>query len=212
MKFEALIQQVQKLPFFDLAMISQLSGESKRQLIVQLSQWVSQGKLLTLRRGMYALAPIYSKITLLPLQLANHLYQPSYLSGLWVLSYYSIIPEKVTSFTSISTRVTRRFENSLGIFTYSHLKENLFWGYKEAEIEGVKIWIAEPEKALLDFFYLESGKWNPERLDEMRFQNLEILSKKKLNDYAQKWESKRLVLIVKGLMEIIKKNEKYKKL
>lgn len=212
MKFDALLHYVQSAPWFDLALLSQLSGEPKRQLAVQLHHWGSQGKLMTLRRGLYSLTDLYRKSPLSPLRLANELYRPSYLSGLWALSYYGIIPEKTVTYTSVTTRVTRTFQNPLGTYAYSSLKEEFFFGFVSARI-GEAVWIAEPEKALLDYWHLTPGKWTEDRLGEMRFQNLEQLNLKNLSDYAERWASPRLKRAVKTLQKVTTPGaEKYRTL
>jgi hypothetical protein len=76
-------------------MILQVSGENKSKVRTQLYRWIKSGKIAALRREMYTLADTYRKATLYPTVIANELYKPSYLSGLWALSYYGLIPEKV---------------------------------------------------------------------------------------------------------------------
>lgn len=194
MKFTQLLQDVESLPWFDLPLLTQLSGEPKRQLTSQIHQWIRGHKLIPLRRGLYTLADPYRRVQLMPLQLANELVKPSYLTGLWALSYYGLIPEKVAAFTSVTTRVTREFQNAFGNFAYSSLKKDFFWGFVSVHIGEVPVWIAEPEKAVLDFWHLQRGDWTEGRLTEMRFQNTELLDFIKLGRYATEWASPRLQL------------------
>ncbi|PIU55347.1 MAG: hypothetical protein COS89_07630 [Deltaproteobacteria bacterium CG07_land_8_20_14_0_80_38_7] len=88
--------------------------------------------------------------------------------------------------------MTRKFQNPFGFFTYSNIKETYYWGFVSEKIEETPVWIAEPEKALLDYFHFNQGEWTKERLEEMRFQNLDGIDFIKLNAYAQKWDSPRL--------------------
>lgn len=194
MKLEKLLHIAGDLAWFDLPLLTQLSGEPKRQITTQLSQWVRKGKVLTLRRGLYTLSDLYRKAPISPLRLANELMKPSYLTGLWALSYYGLIPEKVVAFTSVTPRVTRDFQNCFGQFVYSSLKKDFFWGFSAISIDEATVWIAEPEKALLDFWHLQHGEWTDARLTEMRFQNTEQLDFEKLTRYAIKWASPRLQL------------------
>jgi len=192
MKLEKLINYVGNLPFFDTHLLVQLSGEPKSQTLVQLHQWNQSGQIIRLRRGLYVLAEHYRKKTLSILQIANESYRPSYISEPLALSYYGLIPEKVVLITSTTTRVTRKFQNPFGFFTYSNIKETYYWGFVSEKIEETPVWIAEPEKALLDYFHFNQGEWTKERLEEMRFQNLDGIDFIKLNAYAQKWDSPRL--------------------
>jgi predicted transcriptional regulator of viral defense system len=202
MKFDNLLHYVQDLAFFDLATIMQLTRAPRRQLLVQLSQWTKRGRLMRLKRGLYALAKPYRTGPLVPARIANELYRPSYLSGAWALSYHGWIPEKVTQWTSVTTRVTRKFRNKLGVFIYQHLKSDFFWGYESQTINDEPVWIAEPEKALLDYLHLHRGEWSRERLKEMRFQDMDEAHTDKLQFYALKWGSPRLKKAIRQLLDL----------
>ena len=99
--------------------------------------------------------------------IANKLIEPSYLSLEYALRYYNLIPEMVYLLTSITTRKTKMIESPVGNFRYQSVKENLFFGYKIVEMNGVSFKIAEPEKALLDFMYLRSDINNENDIAEL---------------------------------------------
>jgi hypothetical protein len=126
---------------------------------------------------------------------------------MWALSYYGLIPEKVVVYTSVTTRVTRRFTNRFGEFRYSKVKREYFRGLASLEIDGCGTWIAEPEKALLDFWYLSPGEWTRDRLFEMRFQNHEVVDPRKLLHHAEQWRSPRLLRAVSRWLELAKQEE-----
>jgi predicted transcriptional regulator of viral defense system len=193
MKYDDLAKLLGKQGFFDLASVIQLTGERRESIRVQLSRWCRSGKLISLRRGMYAFPEIGTAVSINPAVLANRLYSPSYLSTYWALDFRGLIPERVVMYTSVTRRVTRSFSNALGGFQYRTIKKEAFFGYKLAEIGGDKFLIAEAEKALLDLWYLESGAWNEARMTEMRFQNTEVVDRSRLNDYAKRYQSPRLV-------------------
>lgn len=183
--------------FFDLAMAVQLSGEDRANLRTQLYRWVKQGKLLSLRRGMYAWPEPYRRVPLNPAELANALQRPSYLSGIWALGYYELIPEKVVTYTSVTSRTPRRFRNGGGVFEYRHIKPAFFFGYVTIELDGRRVLVAEPEKALLDLWHLSKGEWSVERMDEMRFQYFDAVRPKRLEEYARRFDSPRLLAAVR---------------
>ena len=192
MTFRALLSLVGTQPFFDLAAIVQLSGGSRAALRIQLFRWTGKGMILSLRRGMYTLAEQYRRIPLNPAELANYLHRPSYLSGLWALGFYGLIPEKVVTWTSVTSREPRLFENAFGVFEYRHIKQNGFFGYRAVDIQGRKVMLAEPEKALLDFWHMNKGPWGKARMGEMRFQNRNAVDQAKLEEYAGRYKSPRL--------------------
>lgn len=203
MKFSELLTQVGAMNSFDLPLLVQLSKAPRRQILVQLSQWVKKGRLVRLRRGHYAVAAPYRQVAHSVLQLAYELYRPSYLSVEWALSYYGIIPEKTVIYTNITTRVPRTFRNALGIFVYSHIKRDFFWGYRVYPIDDIPVWVAEPEKALLDYWHLHAGEWSVARLTELRLQNLDGVNLRALQAYAKKWGSPRLIRAVANVCDLV---------
>jgi len=148
-----------------------------------LFRWKKSGSIISLKKGLYEL--VYPQNFNIPdMFVANKLYEPSYVSLETILSKTSIIPEVSMSVTSISTKPTRRFKNKHGLFTYTTFKPEYFTGYYIERENDFSIFVAEPEKALIDYFYISKKKKVVinERLD------IDIvldLNKKKLKKYAQ---------------------------
>ena len=109
MEYEDVVKLTGAMPCFDLALLAQAFDDRREAIRVQLSRWMKQGKVIGLRRGMYTLSATYRRAPLTPAVLANQLYRPSCLSGLWALGHYDLIPERVVRFTSVTSRVPRRF-------------------------------------------------------------------------------------------------------
>ncbi|MBI4607073.1 MAG: hypothetical protein HY721_34345 [Planctomycetes bacterium] len=193
MRFERLLTLVGHLPFFDLPMLVQLSGARRATLRTQLHRWNLQGRIIPLRRALYALAPPHRRVEVHPAFLANQMYRPSYLSFHWALSYYGLIPERAVAYTSASTRVPRRFENAFGRFRYTHIKKEAFFGYRSVRIGSHGVLVASPEKALLDLWHVEKGPWSVERMAAMRFQGLELVDRAGLLESARRFRSPRLL-------------------
>jgi len=201
MNFDTLVRAVGALPCFDFPLLAQISTQKREIIRVQLSRWMHQGKVISLRRGMYALAESYRRIPLTPAFLANHLYSPSYLSGLWALGFHDLIPEKVVWLTSVTARVPRRFQNPFGVFDYRHVKQEFFFGYRPEVFGNNEILVAEPEKALLDHWHLTPGEWTTQRLEQMRFQNNGLIKETRLRNFAQRWGSPRLTRAVERFFQ-----------
>lgn len=202
MNFDALVSLTGQLPWFDLAMLTQLTGEEKRSITGQLHRWIKAEKVIPLRRSMYTLAERYRRKTLSPAALANALYTPSYLSTLWALGFYGLIPEKVATYTSVSTRVTRRFSNRIGSFHFFSVKLDFFFGYESRMIDGQPIMMANPEKALFDHWHLNSGEWNFDRLGEMRYQRFDLLDTRRLRSHADRFKSPRLNRALNNFLQL----------
>jgi len=202
MTFDVLLSAVGGLPFFDLATVVQLLGERRATIQTQLARWVRSGRLVPLRRGMYALAPRYRRTPVNPAELANHLYRPAYLSREWAFGFYGLIPEAVVTYTSVTSRVPKRFENSFGTFEYRHVKRAAFFGYHARDVQGRKVLLADPAKALLDFWHLASGPWSVDRMAEMRFQNFGAVDQEVLREYGSRFDSPRLLRAVSVWCEL----------
>ena len=126
---------------------------------------------------------------------ANKLYEPSYLSMEYALSYYSLIPETVFWRTSVSSRKTKKISGFLGNFSYQKIKSDLLFGYKLVRINKTTFKIAEPEKALLDFLYLRNDIKTADDFYELRLNReiyKEIINQKKLQSYLKMFNSKKL--------------------
>ncbi len=201
MYLNELIDHVGNLPLFESEIL--LAGVPDPAAVrVQLSRWVKAGKLIQLRRGLYALSERYRKTEIYEPYLASMLAKPSYLSLEKALEYHDMIPEAVPAFTSVTTERPGRFTTSLGVFDYRHIQRPLFWGYEPLNINRQTAFMASPEKAILDLFYIRTPKVSFDYLEEMRFQNLDRLRLKKLLEYAARFKKK-------GILRDAKLMEKY---
>lgn len=184
-----------------------LTGLYNNNLRIQLRRWTKKGKIVKLRRGIYILNQEDRKLEPSRLFLSAELYRPSYVSLDYALSFYGLIPEKVADITCVSTKKTIHFENMFGKFTYQHVKRICFTGFIEQKDEAeLPFFIATPEKAIVDFLYLNqrniNGDYKEILLESFRFQNLDTINKSKLISYSKLFSSKKLMRIIKGLLEI----------
>ena len=115
------------------------------------------GQLIRLKRGLYVVDKRVSGKPINVRLCANHIYGPSYVSLQWALRWYGLIPERVYTMTSITTKRSREFENELGRFTYRQVKPNYFpIGIRSVEENDINCLMASPEKALCDTMLYDS--------------------------------------------------------
>ncbi|MCX2429569.1 type IV toxin-antitoxin system AbiEi family antitoxin domain-containing protein [Pedobacter sp. GR22-10] len=91
--------------------------------------------------------------------LANHILGPSYLSMESALAHYGLIPEKVFAVTSMTTKASRKFQTSIGRYTYTNLPLP-YYAFGLATISLSKdqqAIMAIPEKALCDKIATTAG-------------------------------------------------------
>ena len=183
MKYDDLTKII-KAPYFsrnDALLIDQ------KLLDYQISLWVQKGNLLRLKNGLYAFEKDKERIK--SEEVAAFIYEPSYLSLESALAWYGFIPEMVYAYVSVTARINRKFTNAFGTFLYRHIKPELFWGYTETKTEYGHYLLAEPEKALLDYLYLNLSKIRNETdFYNIRF-NLDAINEKIDVDKFQKYLS-----------------------
>jgi predicted transcriptional regulator of viral defense system len=142
----------------------------------QLDRWEKKGYVKKIRRGYYCFAKQEINTDFL-FYTANKIYPPSYVSLEKALKFYGFIPEEVFQITSVGTKKTISFTTAVGNFNYRHIKPSLFWGYTLTDFGKQKILLAGPEKAILDYLYLNVQMKTAEDFSEMRINEDEFREK-----------------------------------
>lgn len=180
----------------------------------QLRRWRGKGLLLKLRKGAYVLSgPACRRPDIH--WIANCLYGPSYLSLEYALSFYGLIPERAADIVSVTTLKTMRFQNDLGSFVYRHVQPEAFQGFRSAGSGAAHFFMAEPEKAVVDFLYFhlaafggDAGEVGKVLKESYRFQNIESLNEKKLVRWAGLFGNSKLKRVVSGVCRLIREESK----
>ena len=191
MRFDEFLSVYQQAPMIESSTFAVVSP-SPQHLRVYVTQWQKKGYLHPLKAGVYILDQKYRKADISPHFVANYLLSPTYLSLEFALSFYALIPEQALAYTSVTTKHARVFENVLGTFTYRAVKRDLFFGYEARKDGDQEYLIACPEKALLDYLYLNSGSLEADaaQVESLRLQNLDTLDSDRLMQYAGRFTRK----------------------
>lgn len=172
----------------------------------QLDRWEKKGYLVKIKQGYYTLSGKDLNRNFL-YYVANRIYSPSYISLEMALSFYNLIPEEVFLITSVSTKKTNNFNTPLGNFNYRHIKPSIYFGYKLLDYEKKhNVIIAEPEKALLDYLYLNTQLRLDNDFKEIRINRTEFVDQinlEKFNTYLDAFENKSLVKRTKIFLNVI---------
>ena len=172
----------------------------------RLNEWIGKGYLKNVRRGHYIFSDFKIDDDIL-LLIANKIYMPSYVSFEMALSRYNLIPEAVYAITSATSQKTNSFETFAGDFIYKHIKPELMFGY-ELRVRGdFSFAIAEMEKAVLDYLYLNPAIKNGDDFSGLRFNAAEFKSRAdmaKFDRYAAAFGSKSLARRAKSFLNFIK--------
>jgi predicted transcriptional regulator of viral defense system len=178
MQYIELKSKLNDFQVFSLQDIKKLDGAFHRR---RLNEWQDKGYIKKIRRGYYMFADQNLNEAVL-FNIANKIYSPSYISFEMALSIYSLIPESVYGITSATTNKTNRFKAEIGEFMYHHLKPELMFGYELITIGGVTYKMAEIEKTVLDYFYINAHLKTDADFFELRFNADEFKAKA---DYAK---------------------------
>lgn len=170
---------------------------------MNLVRWQKKEYLTKIINGWYCFNQTYENENIVWLT-ANRVRQPSYISLHTALSYYSIIPEAVYTTTSVTTNKTVHYNTHPGNFSYHSISPGLYgFGQKLIDYSGKssdatilprKLLIAEPEKAVLDFFYLFPYYRSEKELRDLRFdpETISGMNNEKLYQYLDRFENKAL--------------------
>jgi len=116
-----------------------------------------------------------------PRDLVNVLRPRSYISLESALVERGIITQSPSILTCVTPGYPQSFRSKSVSIVYRKISPELYWGYEEKATRYNKYLIAEPEKALLDWIYLNRQEGLPTPLDEL---HLQFLTPAKLREYA----------------------------
>ena len=186
MKWPEFLAALGREPVF-FASLLQTGDMTHRELSVQLSRWVRSGRLIQLRRGVYAIAPPYRQVEPHPFLVANTLRKNAYVSLQSALAFHGVIPEHVPVCTSVTTGRPERLDTPLGTYVYHRIKPDHLFGFEQRAVAPNQVaFVASAEKALLDLVYLTPGASAERYLRELRLQHTHVLDGETLQALAER--------------------------
>ena len=202
MKYQELKEQLKDFVVFSLNDIRKIEPDFYRR---RLNEWQIKGYIKKLRRGYYMFSdiPLDEKLFLLSptsftVHLMFHLRWRFLITVLFRRSLFYNIRFK---------QKTTRFKTPIAEFSYHSIKPALMFGYRLENQNGQKYKIAEMEKALLDYLYLNPHVAGKADFYEWRFNGKEFLANAdmlKLNKYAEAFRNKRLMIRLKKIIGFMK--------
>ncbi|MBU1122169.1 MAG: hypothetical protein KKF54_05710 [Candidatus Omnitrophica bacterium] len=112
-------------------------------------------------------------------EISSQIYCPSYISRESALSFYGILSQIPQMTTCVTPNLPHLFKTSFGVIEYRQIKKDFFRNF----VRRKGYFIAEPEKALLDYLYFNRSDVRKEKLAEL---DIKGFTKKKLAVYAEK--------------------------
>ena len=174
------LNRIKKL-YFGYEEIARVFGINPASAKVAASRYVRQGLLLRIKKNVYVRQDVWNVAGIDEKFLLANLGQvPSYLSLMTALGYYEATTQVLRDFfESVATKRTKEINVKGSVFRYTKVASGLYFGFKKEK----NFFIATPEKALLDAFYLMSyGRYSLDisALDATKLDGEEVnrLSKK----------------------------------
>ena len=191
MKSIHLLKRLERFPLFTENDVSKIINKSQKYVRTLLYRLHKQGLIKRIERGKYTLHAD-------GLIFASHIIKPSYVSLWTALRYHNLTQQQPTSFFIMCPvkRKSIKLQNSELIFIST---KNMF-GYKKERYSDFDIFMAEPEKTIIDALLFKI----PIEHIEFALDN-GVFDFKKLAEYAKKTRNKSLI---KRLGYMLEKKEK----
>ena len=170
----------------------------------RLVEWQQKGYLQKIVNKCYVFSDI-PKNEWLKHRISNCIYKPSYISLESALAHYNLIPEAVFAIQNITMQKTMNYQTEVGVYNYRTVKPKLFFGYTVNRIQQLPILMAEPEKAILDYLYLNATIKSLTDIESIRLNQSvvnEIIDWKKFASYTACFESTTINRKAKLLLKI----------
>ncbi len=134
-----------------------LEIENDRTLYRVINDFVDNNILVKIERGKYKVAGKGSTF-----EIANFLYQPSYVSLETALNYWGVLSQFLFEVTSVTVKktMTKKFDDK--VYSYKHVVAKYFGMYTKVD----KALVATAEKALFDQLYLTAKGLKSINFDE----------------------------------------------
>jgi predicted transcriptional regulator of viral defense system len=147
------LKKIRKL-YFGYEEIAKVFGISASSAKVTASRYVRQGLLMRIKKNLYVRREEWNAIGVEERFLLANLGQvPSYISLMTALEYYDATTQVLRNFfESVAIKRTKEISLNGSAFRYTKVTSGLYFGFKKEK----GFFIATPEKALLDAFYLMS--------------------------------------------------------
>lgn len=202
MNFLEFKKKIEELPYFETRELRLILGNDfTNTTLINLKNWMKKGYLMMLRRGLYVISETIKNTD--AMLFASKIYSPSYISLEMALGFYGIIPEAVFTVTSVTTKKTNKFKTPVGNFSYQKIKREAFGGFETKKQNRVSFNLALPEKALVDFFYLNRNILNgaKDQFKGYRFNEDFKYDKSRMMLFAKKYENKKVLFLTQKFVE-----------
>lgn len=173
------LKKLESCPTFGVDTIANITGADAGYARLYLNRLEKRGMIQKLQRNAYTVQKD-------PLVIASRITWPSYISLWSALRYHNLteqLPNEITVLTtSAKSRKAISVANTSIVFT--RIKPQYFFGFSKVIVGGFEVFMAEPEKAILDTVLLKKASFS--EAYSILEENADRLSIEKLADYVDR--------------------------
>ncbi len=179
MKKIELLKALEKYAVFSNKKVGEIIGKDRAYTKLVVYRLKNEGLIAEIERGKYT---VYRD----PLLIASNLTWPSYISCWAALRHHGLTEQLPTVIHVVTTRSRKRRELTFGgaRIVFIKTKPSSFFGFEKLQRDGLEIFMADPEKALLDSVLFRRVSFS--EIAEMVRKNFRSIDTEKLTDYVLK--------------------------
>ena len=179
MKKLELLRELGKTPTFNNKRVRELMGKDSRYTWLVVHRLKKEGLIREIERDKYTVHDD-------PLLVASSLTWPSYISCWAALRHHDLTEQLPTAIHVVTTRSRKRREVAFGgaRIVFIRTKPRCFFGFEKIQRDGLDVFVAEPEKALIDSALFRHVSFS--ELADMTRKNFKSIDVGKLIDHLLK--------------------------
>jgi len=194
-----IVKKLGEYPTFNIDTFANIIDNDKTYAKMHLNRLKNKGIVKQIQRNVYTVQED-------PLIIASRIIWPSYIS-LWAAFRYHNLTEQIPNKISVITTRSKSRENIQMMNTtinFEKIRPSWFFGFSKIRIQGFEVFIAEPEKALIDAVLLK--KISTTEIYSLLQNNIKDVSTKKIVEYILRIKNKALIKRFGWMLESLECN------
>ena len=176
MKTLRMVKKLEEFPTFNIDTFANIIDNDKTYAKMHLNRLKNRGVVKQIQRNVYTVQED-------PLIIASRIIWPSYIS-LWAAFRYHNLTEQIPNKISVITarsKSRKKIQMMNTAIIFEKIRPAWFFGFSKIKIQDFEVFMAEPEKALIDAVLLK--KISTAEIYFLLKENIKKLSTKKIVDY-----------------------------
>ncbi len=194
-----IVKKLQEYPTFNIDTFANIINNDKIYAKMHLNRLKNRDIVKRIQRNVYTVQED-------PLIIASRIIWPSYIS-LWTAFRYHNLTEQIPNKISVITTRSKSRDNIQIMNTtiiFEKIRPSWFFGFSKIKIQDFEVFMAEPEKALIDAVLLK--KISTTEIYSLLQNNIKSISVKKIVDYVLRIKNKALIKRFGWMLESLECN------